>query len=76
MVYARCRREIDGADQLLMTENAPAFYAVFAPGLRMRVNGPADQLGAVCDSIAAQLVSSGRANATCFHPRDPTRTAR
>jgi len=76
VVYARCRREIDGTDQLLMTESAPSFYVVMAPGLRMRVSGPADQLGAVCDGIAAQLARGGRVNATCFHPRDPTRTAR
>jgi len=76
VVYARCRRTIDGTDQLLMTEAAPAFYVVMAPGLRMRMSGPAGQLGAVCDSIAAQLASSGRVNSTCFHPRDPTRTAR
>jgi hypothetical protein len=70
VVYARCRREIDGTDLLLMTETAPSFYIVIAPGLRMRISGPSDQLSAVCESIAAQLVRTGRANATCLHPRN------
>ncbi|MGA8005285.1 MAG: hypothetical protein WCA17_04235 [Burkholderiales bacterium] len=76
VVYARCQRAIDGADLLLMTEASPSFYTVIAPGLRMRLHGPAKQLGAVCDGIAAQLVRSGRANATCLRPRDPTEAAR
>ena len=76
VVYARCQRTIDGTDLLLMTESSPSFYTVIAPGLRMRMHGPADQLGAVCDGIAPQLVRSGRAKATCVPPRDPTEAAR
>ena len=73
VAYARCRRTIDGTDLLLVTEPAPAFYVVVAPGLRMRVDGPLDQLAAVCDSIAAQLAAGGRANASCLYPRDQPR---
>lgn len=73
VAYARCRREIDGTDLLLVTEPAPAFYVVIAPGLRMRVDGPLEQLATVCDSIAAQLAAGGRANASCLYPRDAPR---
>ncbi|MFZ1909174.1 MAG: hypothetical protein WAU52_08860 [Burkholderiales bacterium] len=76
VAYARCRREIDGTDLLLMTEAAPSFYVVVAPGLRMRVSGPADQIDDVCDNIAAQLAASGRANASCLHPRSAKHAAR
>jgi hypothetical protein len=74
VAYARCGRKLEGTDLLLITETAPAFYVVIAPGLRMRISGPPDQLGAVCESIAAQLVSTGRANASCLHPRDTAGT--
>lgn len=76
VAYARCRREIDGTDLLLVTEAAPSFYVVIAPALRMRIDGPLEQLAAVCDSIAAQLAAGGRANASCLYPRDQPRTAR
>ncbi len=76
VAYARCRREIDGTDLLLMTEAAPSFYVVVAPGLRMRVSGPAGQIDDVCDNIAAQLAASGRANASCLHPRSAQHAAR
>ena len=74
--YARCRRKIEGTDLLLVTERAPSFYVVVAPGLRMRVDGPRDQLAAVCDRIAAQLAQGGRANASCLYPRDAPRAKR
>lgn len=76
VAYARCRRTIDGTDLLLVTEPAPAFYVVVAPGLRMRVDGPLDQVAAVCDSIAGKLAASGRANASCLYPRDRPRAGR
>ncbi len=76
VAYARCRRGLEGTDLLLMTESAPSFYVVVSPGLRMRVSGPQAQLGEVCDGIAAQLVSTGRANASCLHPREPNHAAR
>ena len=70
IAYARCRRKIEGTDLLLLTEPAPAFYVVVAPGLRMRVEGPPDQLAAVCDGIAEKLASAGTVNASCLYPRD------
>ncbi len=73
VAYARCRRKIEGTDLLLVTERAPSFYVVVAPGLRMRVDGPAGQLASVCDSIAAQLAHNRRANASCLYPRDAPR---
>ena len=76
VAYARCRRTIGGTDLLLMTEPAPASYVVVAPGLRMRVDGPLEQIRAVCDGIAATLAKSGGANASCLYPRDRPRAQR
>jgi len=76
VTYARCRRTIEGTDLVLMTETAPPFYEIVAPGLRMRVNGPLGQIRAVCEDIAAKLVQSGRANASCMYPRDEARAPR
>ena len=70
VAYARCRRKIEGTDLLLLTEPKPAFYVVVAPGLRMRVEGPLDQLAAVCDGIAEKLANNGKVNASCLYPRD------
>jgi hypothetical protein len=76
VAYARCLRHIEGTDLLLVTEPAPAFYVVVAPGLRMRVDGPNGQLAAVCDSIAEKLAASGQVNASCLYPRDQPRPGR
>ena len=76
VAYARCRRTIGGTDLLLMTEPAPAFYVVVAPGLRMRVDGPPGEIRAVCDGIAATLAKTGGANASCLYPRDRPRAQR
>lgn len=73
VVYARCRRTIEGTDLLLLTEPKPAFYVVVAPGLRMRVDGPLDKIRAVCDGIAEKLAFNGKANASCLYPRDHPR---
>ena len=74
--YARCRRKIEGTDLLLLTEPKPAFYVVVAPGLRMRVDGPRNQIRTVCDGIAEKLAHGGKVNASCLYPRDVPRAKR
>ena len=76
VTYARCRRTVEGTDLLLLTETSPAFYEVVAPGMRMRVEGPLDQIRTVCEGIARQLERSGRAHASCLYPRDLPRGVR
>lgn len=70
VAYARCRRKLEGTDLLLLTEPKPGFYVVVAPGLRMRVDGPLDQIRAVCDGIAKKLAYGGEVNASCLYPRN------
>ena len=70
VVYARCRRRLEGVELTLIEESPPPLYVVAAPGVRMAVTGPLEHLKTVCDTIAVGLVKSGLTHAACVYPRD------
>ena len=69
-VYARCLRKLEGVELTLVEEDPPPLYVVAAPGVRMAVTGPPDQLRTVCDGIAARLAKGGLRRAACAYPRN------
>ena len=42
MVFARCERKLEGFEAALADGAAVPYYQVFAPGLRIAIDGPAD----------------------------------
>lgn len=69
VVYARCRRRLEGVELTLIEESPPPLYVVAAPGVRMAVTGPLEHLKEVCEDIAEGLVKSGLTHAACAYPR-------
>jgi hypothetical protein len=69
VVFARCERKLEGLEAALAAGAAVPHYTVFAPSLRIAVDGPADAAKASCDFIAGDMVKRGLRSAACLYPK-------
>jgi hypothetical protein len=69
--YARCERELGDLELRLLTGEPVPLHVVTAPGLRMAIEGPAHALRRDCEYMAAAIVSTGAAYASCAFPGTP-----
>jgi hypothetical protein len=69
VVYARCERKLEGMALAIDEGKALAHFQVFAPGLRMAIDGPEEPARASCDFIAGDMVGRGVHSAACVNPR-------
>jgi hypothetical protein len=68
IVYARCERELQGLEFSLLMGDAVPMYVVVAPGLRLAIEGPPQNLRRDCEQMAANIVKSGARAASCVFP--------
>jgi hypothetical protein len=68
IVYARCERELQGLELSLLMGDAVPMYVVIAPGLRLALEGPPQQLRGDCERMATRIVKDGARTATCVFP--------
>ena len=69
VVYARCERKLEGFEAALAGGAAVPYHQVFAPSLRIAVEGPAEAARVACDFIAGDMVKRGLRSAACLYPR-------
>ena len=69
VVFARCERKLEGLAAAFAAGAAVPHYTVFAPSLRIAVDGPVDAARASCDFIAGDMVKRGLRSAACLYPR-------
>jgi hypothetical protein len=69
VVFARCERKLEGLEAALAGNAAVPHYTVFAPGLRIAVEGPVEAAKASCDFIAGDMVKRGLRSAACLYPK-------
>ena len=69
VVFARCERKLEGLEAALAAGGAVPHYTVFAPSLRIAVDGPAAAAKATCDFIAGDMVKRGLRSAACLYPK-------
>jgi hypothetical protein len=70
VVFARCERKLEGLEAALAGGAAVSHYTVFAPGLRIAIDGPVEAAKASCDFIAGDMVKRGQRSAACLYPRN------
>jgi len=68
LVYARCERELQGVELALLMGDAMPMHVVIAPGLRMAMEGPRENVRQACEKMAADLVKGGAPSAACVFP--------
>ena len=68
LVYARCERELKGAELALLQRKAVPFYIVSASNVRLLVTGPPAVARRACEDLASNIVKSGLQTATCLYP--------
>jgi hypothetical protein len=68
VVYARCERELQGVELALLMGDSMPMHVVIAPGLRMAMEGPRENVRQACEQMAADLVKGGAPSAACVFP--------
>ena len=68
VVYARCERELKGAELALLRRQALPFHMVSASNRRLLVTGPSKVAKRACEDLASNIVHSGIQTATCLYP--------
>jgi hypothetical protein len=68
VVYARCERELQGLEFALLSGDSVPMHVVFAPGMRMAMDGPRERVRQECEHMAAMLVKAGHKSAACAFP--------
>ena len=69
VVIARCERELEPFERSVYEGEALRHHQVFATGLRLAIDGPAELARASCELTAAELVKRGMRSAHCLLPR-------
>jgi hypothetical protein len=70
VVIARCERELEAFEQAVYEGQAARHYQVFATGVRLAIDGPAELARASCELMAGELVKRGARTASCLPPRE------
>ncbi len=68
VVYARCERELKGAELALLRRQALPFHMVSASNMRLLVSGPSKVAKRACEDLASNIVKNGLQTATCLYP--------
>lgn len=68
VVYARCERQLKGAELALSRRESMPQYVVSASNLRMLITGPAIAAKRACEDVAANMVKNGLQMAACLYP--------
>ena len=68
VVYARCERQLEGAELALSRRETMPHYVVSASNLRMLVTGPSVAAKRACEDVAANMVKNGLQTAACLYP--------
>lgn len=68
IVYARCKRELEGLELSLLMGDPLPLHVVMTPSLRLAVDGPPRAVRQDCEHIATAIVKSGVPTATCVFP--------
>jgi hypothetical protein len=69
VVIARCERELEPFERSVYEGQALLHHQVFATGLRLAIDGPAQLAAASCELMAGELVRRGVRSAACLPPR-------
>ena len=68
VVYARCERQLHGAELALLRREAMAHFVVSASSMRMLITGPSVAAKRACEDVAANMVKNGLQMAACLYP--------
>lgn len=68
LIYARCERELKGAELALSRRQALPFHMVSASNMRLLVTGPSRIAKRACEELASNIVKIGLQSATCLYP--------
>lgn len=68
VVYARCERELKGAELAVLRRQALPFHMVSASNMRLLVTGPSKVAKRACEDLATLIVKNGIQTATCLYP--------
>ncbi len=68
VVYARCERDLKGAELALLQRKALPDYTVSASNMRLLVTGPPKIARKACEDLALTIVKNGLHSSTCLPP--------
>ena len=68
VVYARCERNLKGAELALLQRKALPFYMVSASNMRLLVKGPPKIAQRACEDLAVNIIKNGLNSTSCLQP--------
>lgn len=68
VVYARCERDLKGAELALLQRKALPYYMVSASNMRLMVTGPPKIAQKACEDLALNIIKNGLHSTTCLYP--------